>query len=85
MVAKRVVEVPVALIVGEIPNEPPPPMGRPEPTDEETIAQLRADLLAERAWSMRLVEYIDEVLDEAVPDDEAIAGWEGHDWREYWS
>jgi hypothetical protein len=61
-------------------------MGRPEPTEAQLIAQLRADLVAERAWSMRMAEYVEEVLEAALPEDAAVVGWErDEDWQAYWS
>lgn len=55
------------------------------PTKDEIIAQLRADMIAERAWSLRLVEYIDDVLCAEVPDeDQPVPAWEAQDFRAYW-
>jgi hypothetical protein len=69
----------LAVIVGDHPRN-----GRPEPSDDDLIAQLRADLTEERARTLRLAGYIDEVLGEAVPDVEAISGWEAEDFWGYW-
>jgi len=75
-----------ALLVVDTPAGPPPPMGRPEPTDAQLIAQLRADLIAERARTMRMAEYVEEVLEAEFPEDVAVVGWErGEDWQAYWS
>lgn len=55
------------------------------PTKDEIIAQLRTDLIAERAWSLRLAEYIFDVLDAAPPDEQQpVPAWEAQDFRDYW-
>jgi hypothetical protein len=56
---------------------------RPEPTKDDLIAQLRADLTAERAINLRLSGYLDEVLGVELPD-EYVPGWEGGDFAAYW-
>ena len=61
----------------------PAPPRRPELTKDDLIAQLRADLTAERAINLRLSGYLDEVLGVEMPED-MVAGWEGGDFLTYW-
>jgi hypothetical protein len=61
----------------------PPRTKRPEPTQDDLIAQLRANLIEERAVNLRLSGYLDEVLGVEVPD-EYVPGWEGPDFAAYW-
>ncbi len=59
------------------------PRRRTAPTTAELIAQLRADLVTERAWTLRLQAYVEEVLEAELPA-EAVCGWEPHDYDDYW-
>ena len=56
---------------------------RPEPTQDGLIAQLRADLTAERAINLRMSGYLDEVLGAEMPD-HAVPGWEAEDFWAFW-
>ena len=59
------------------------PTQRPGPTQDDLIAQLRADLTAERAISLRLSGYLGEVLGVELPD-EMVPGWEARDYAVFW-
>ena len=56
---------------------------RPEPTQDDLIAQLRADLTAERAVSLRLAGFVGDVLGVAPPN-AAVPGWEAGDFWRHW-